>query len=798
MAQLDADAEAAVGLSLRLAAVEVTYPDDVDGQDPGPLLADLRQRFAEGRGLPRLGGGALKALVAASAVDGRTPATAADIELIEAARARADHRRRLTVRWQQELAPLGLPPLEGDRPEDLYQTSHQQALATLLGLPDQAISLADDVAPLLPRPGDLAAVCGTAEGLTALHEQLAAAGGVFHQRDLRWMDDVGAYLDDLARHGHPVTVALARAWAARDTVAWDAAATDTHRLLGRAAELDRHAELNRRLAVAAPSLAGELRQLTPSLTAAQVKSAWRRRQLRHWVDGIVDMGDQAELSGRIADAEEQEARLLNQVVSQQAWLRIAQRTTGAERSALETWAQAMARVGKGTGKHAPRHRLTAQRAMRSAQSAVPVWIMSISQAIDSFRPGHDAAFDVIVIDEASQAPLDAMAVLGLGQRVLVVGDDKQISPTVIIDETEADRLRRQHLLDVPDAEGFDVRTSLYDTAARRFPGVIQLREHFRCLPEIIGFSNDLAYDGRIDPLRERHPDPRWEPVRAVAVADAERNGMVNAVEAEAVIEVVQDVLADERFGPSDAYPDGATIGVVAMVGQDQGRAIQSLLLESVPTDEIERRNIRVGSPYQFQGDERDVMIISMVDAPDPEGGTTGQAATNKRQHQSYNVAASRARDHLIVLHSFDPAALADTDLRRRLVHFARHPAASVDTAVDLHDRCESRFERDVLDRLLPLGLQLRVQYPVAGYHIDVTATDADGRRVAIECDGDNFVGSEQLRADAERQRILERVGWRFARLRASAFYADPDGAVDALVARLAEHGLRLPELDGTG
>ncbi|MEM8924058.1 MAG: DUF559 domain-containing protein [Actinomycetota bacterium] len=118
--------------------------------------------------------------------------------------------------------------------------------------------------------------------------------------------------------------------------------------------------------------------------------------------------------------------------------------------------------------------------------------------------------------------------------------------------------------------------------------------------------------------------------------------------------------------------------------------------------------------------------------------------------------------------------------------------------MDLHDRCESRFERDVLDRLLPLGLQLRVQYPVAGYHIDVTATDADGRRVAIECDGDNFVGSEQLRADAERQRILERVGWRFARLRASAFYADPDGAVDALVARLAEHGLRLPELDGTG
>jgi REase_MTES_1575 len=44
----------------------------------------------------------------------------------------------------------------------------------------------------------------------------------------------------------------------------------------------------------------------------------------------------------------------------------------------------------------------------------------------------------------------------------------------------------------------------------------------------------------------------------------------------------------------------------------------------------------------------------------------------------------------------------------------------------------------------------------------------DGRRLAVECDGDSFHGPEQWRDDMRRQRVLERVGWRFWRCFASS------------------------------
>ena len=50
----------------------------------------------------------------------------------------------------------------------------------------------------------------------------------------------------------------------------------------------------------------------------------------------------------------------------------------------------------------------------------------------------------------------------------------------------------------------------------RFPGVIMLREHFRCLPEIIDFSNKLCYNGAILPLREQPADPTHTTSRATS------------------------------------------------------------------------------------------------------------------------------------------------------------------------------------------------------------------------------------------------------------------------------------------
>jgi hypothetical protein len=51
-------------------------------------------------------------------------------------------------------------------------------------------------------------------------------------------------------------------------------------------------------------------------------------------------------------------------------------------------------------------------------------------------------------------------------------------------------------------------TSIYDLARQCFGGTIALREHFRCVPDIIDFSNRLSYDGEIRPLRDPASAPR--------------------------------------------------------------------------------------------------------------------------------------------------------------------------------------------------------------------------------------------------------------------------------------------------
>ena len=65
----------------------------------------------------------------------------------------------------------------------------------------------------------------------------------------------------------------------------------------------------------------------------------------------------------------------------------------------------------------------------------------------------------------------------------------------------------------------------------------------------------------------------------------------------------------------------------------------------------------------------------------------------------------------------------------------------------------------------------------------------NGARLAIECDGDRYHGPEQWRQDMNRQRVLERVGWRFWRCFASSFYRDTDALVTDLFDTLSRMGI---------
>jgi very-short-patch-repair endonuclease len=175
----------------------------------------------------------------------------------------------------------------------------------------------------------------------------------------------------------------------------------------------------------------------------------------------------------------------------------------------------------------------------------------------------------------------------------------------------------------------------------------------------------------------------------------------------------------------------------------------------------------------------------MVDVPAADVLPLQERTTFK---QRYNVAASRARDQLWLVHCLDPRRdLQPSDLRRRLIEHIRAPGARREPPAGAR-RPPSLLEQEVRQRLLALGFRVEVQVSVGGYPLDMVVSH-DKSQVAVECDGDRVTAIDRLPEELAKQAVLERVGWRFVRVRATRFYRDPDGTIDQVVAELQRLGV---------
>ena len=486
--------------------------------------------------------------------------------------------------------------------------------------------------------------------------------------------------------------------------------------------------------------------------------------------------DSLQLSARIIDCE--------------TWAAQCERTGLEQRQALTGFVQTIKKVGKGTGKRAPKLLRQARQLLSSARRAVPVWIMPLSRVYESLDP-RESKFDVVIIDEASQSDVTALAALYLGRTHIVVGDREQVTPDAIGQRIEdVERLIETELQGIPNRHLYDGQTSIYDLAEAAFGGVVALREHFRCVPGIIQFSNHLSYNNTIRPLREPSSAPISPPVVSHRVNGyREPQGKSNEVEAEEVASLVVACVQDPAYTHNE-LGEPTSIGVISLLGNEQAYLIEGKLRRYLPPDVIAKHRILCGNAAQFQGDERDVVFLSLVDGPAGEGKLAlRDAGPNELFKKRYNVAVSRARNQAWVIHSLDPDShLKNGDIRRRLIEHARDPDALIRAFEQQGGQTETKFERLVLERLISAGYRVRAQWPVGAYRIDLVVV-GESRRLAVECDGERWHTAEQLDKDLERQSVLERLGWVFARVRGSLFFRDPDKAMEAVFAKLQRLGI---------
>ena len=518
-----------------------------------------------------------------------------------------------------------------------------------------------------------------------------------------------------------------------------------------------------------------------------IYNVWRYKQISQKLKELAEK-PYATLQADILEKSEELKKLTIELVTKKTWYNIVkfleEKDNLAISQALKGWKQTIQKIGKGTGKNTNIYKKSAREKMLLCQKVVPAWIMPLNKVFDTLNPIENK-FDIVIIDEASQSDISSLILLYMAKKVIIVGDDKQVSPSDVgVNIDKINMFRRKYIKGkVANDDLYGIRASLYSIVSTTFQP-ISLREHFRSVPEIIGYSNKTSYDNQILPLRDSNSSILKPAIIEHKVAGKrDEKSKINRVEAETIVSLIEACLAMKEYKNS-------TFGVISLLGDEQAELIQNLIVQRIPATEIENHKILCGNSASFQGDERDVIFISLVDSSEENKslrlvGEGVEGATRKR----YNVAISRAKDQLWIVHSIDKNALKEGDLRKELFEYIDSLKENTFEKSAIENSTASDFENEVARRLLEKNYTIKQKWRVGSYDIDMVAI-YDDKKIAIECDGKTLNHTEEeVIANLEEQEILERCGWEFIRVRASEYFRNPEKAIKDLIIQLDDKGV---------
>ncbi|GGA77197.1 DNA helicase [Neiella marina] len=433
-------------------------------------------------------------------------------------------------------------------------------------------------------------------------------------------------------------------------------------------------------------------------------------------------------------------------------------------------------------------------------------LMMSPLSVAQFLPTDFQGFDLVVFDEASQMTTwDSVGAIARGKNTIVVGDPKQMPPTNFFAAASSG--------DDPDEE--DLESILDQALAARLP-LKRLMGHYRSKHEtLIAFSNSKYYENSLVTYPSSETKESVVTLHRVNGVYAKGKGRNNPIEAKAVVdEVIKRLLSKNE--------QGKTLGIVTL-NTDQQRTIEDLLDDARRTNpEIEkffhqedgRDPVFVKNLESVQGDERDVIILSLGYGPtEPDGKTMSMnfGPLNKNGgERRLNVAITRATTEVLVFSSFDSSmidlsrtsATAVEHLKHYLEFAERGPSALAEQSFAAHgvDQFDSDFEQAVAFWLREKGWKVQTQVGVSKFRVDLGIIHPDRPGVylaGVECDGATYHSSPSARdRDRVRQVILENLGWNILRLWSTDYFVDPDFAlekIDAQLNSLLEESRQNPE-----
>jgi len=391
----------------------------------------------------------------------------------------------------------------------------------------------------------------------------------------------------------------------------------------------------------------------------------------------------------------------------------------------------------------------------------PAWAVT-NLSINSRIPLIPGMFDLAIIDEAGQCDIaSAIPIMFRAKRAAVVGDPRQLAHTTKLTRSRDNVICKRHGIVTLREQRFSYPdTSLFDLFSQT-NGVtpVLLRDHYRCAGEIADYANRTFYGSRLRVVtaKERLRVPagfkagiHW--TEAVSTFEPRRTGCVAPLEVDRCTELLRRLLLDDAFG--------GTVGVVTPF-REQKRALEDAIFgDSRLAHAAARASVVIDTAHGFQGDERDVMLMSLCAGP---GMPPASLAWLRKTGNLLNVAVTRARALLHVVGNRQWAA--DCGIPH-LASLARPPAAPDPAPGRLEDRFESPWERRLYDQLVARGFDPIPQYPLLGRRLDLALMERGKIPIDIEIDGARFhrePDGSRRRDDIWRDITIRGAGWKVMR-----------------------------------
>ena len=381
--------------------------------------------------------------------------------------------------------------------------------------------------------------------------------------------------------------------------------------------------------------------------------------------------------------------------------------------------------------------------------AFPCWCVT-SYAVSNSLPLKPALFDVGIIDEASQCDIaGCIPILYRCRKVVIVGDDKQLPHLSFLEKSKEQSFLSQY--EIPDKYQLIWRfrtNSMFDLANYYSMTPVLLDEHFRSPKPLIDFSIQNFYGGKINVMV--HSDDK-KVLELVRVKDGRADSDVtrNMPETEALMQRLQELINEDN----EKQPEKpVSIGIISPF-RGQVELIKKALSQLYPDSVLRRHKIEAGTAHTFQGDERDIMMLSFAIADN----SFNQSLTFLQLPNLFNVAITRAKKKQIVFLSKDPKSLPAGLLKDYIEYIQRYEAEENSGFSGIGNFYKNVLEKEIAEALRAEGFDVRAGEDIAGVSADLLVKDEAGRKIIIECDG--LEDSEKSRiTQIKKQQILEKTG----------------------------------------